>query len=135
MALTKAAIVVRSDLLAWQKLNVAAFLATSFVIEDGTLAGEPYLDQGGTQYARLTSEPMLIYAGDLAALHRALDRALSRGLIPAVYVQEMFATMDDESNRMTVRQQQRGSLNLAGIAVRGERKIVDKALDGLRLHE
>jgi hypothetical protein len=135
MTLTKAAIVVRYDLLTWQKLNVAAFLSTSFVIEDENLAGKPYLDQAGTRYARLTSQPILIYSGDLPALRRALDRALGRGLIPAVYVQEMFATMDDESNRMTVSQQERGSLNLAGIAIRGERKTIDKVLDGLRFHD
>jgi hypothetical protein len=46
----------------------------------------------------------------------------------------MFETVNDESNRRTVSQQERGSLNLVGIAIRGDRKAIDEGLVGLRFH-
>jgi hypothetical protein len=132
---TKIAIVVRHDLATWQKMNVAAFLATSLIAENPTLAGEPYRDREGTTYGRMIVQPMLMYGADLARLRRVLERSLARQLMPAIYVEEMFATMNDEANRAAVLAQARADLNLVGIALRGERKLVDKVLEGLKFHE
>jgi hypothetical protein len=132
---TKIAIVVRHDLATWQKMNVAAFLATSLIAENPTLAGEPYRDREGTTYGRMIVQPMLMYGADLARLRRVLERSLARQLMPAIYVEEMFATMNDEANRAAVLAQARADLNLVGIALRAERKLVDKVLEGLKFHE
>jgi len=50
---TKIALVIRSDLETWQKVNVAAFLASGIAAEFPECIGEPYEDGSGTQYSRL----------------------------------------------------------------------------------
>jgi hypothetical protein len=131
---TKIAVVIRTDLEAWQKLNVASFLAGGIAATYPECIGEPYEDGSGTQYLRLIGQPILIYGADRAALSRALDRALTRGVMPAVYTEGMFKTGHDAANREVVKAVQRADLNLVGIALRAERKVVDKIVDGLKFH-
>lgn len=78
---------------------------------------------------------MLIYGADHAALARALDRALAREVQPALYTEEMFSTTHDAANRNTVCSVERENLNLVGIAIRAERKVVDKIVDKLKFHQ
>jgi hypothetical protein len=132
---TKIAIVIRTDLEAWQKLNVAAFLASGVAAAFPDCIGEPYADGSGTPYLSLIGQPILIYgAPDRAALSRALERALARTVKPAVYTEEMFKTTHDAANREAVRAVTRADLNLVGIAMRAERKVIDKIVDGLKFH-
>jgi hypothetical protein len=131
---TKIAIVVRTDLEAWQKLNVASFLAGGIAAAFPECVGSPYEDGSGTQYLSLIGQPILIYGADRAALSRALDRALARNVRPAVYTEEMFKTAHDEANRAVVKAVARTELNLVGIAMRAERKVIDKIVDGLKFH-
>jgi hypothetical protein len=46
----------------------------------------------------------------------------------------MFSTTHDAANREAVRAVARDDLNLVGIAMRAERKVIDKILDGLKFH-
>ncbi|MDE5462036.1 DUF2000 family protein [Bradyrhizobium sp. CSS354] len=131
---TKIAIVIRTDLEAWQKLNVAAFLISGIAAAFPECIGEPYEDASGTKYHALIGQPILIYGADGPALTRALDRALTRSVKPAVYTQDMFATTHDAANREAVRAVARPDLNLVGLAVRAERKVIDKIVDGLKFH-
>ena len=131
---TKIAVVIRTDLEAWQKLNVAAFLSSGIAAEFPECIGEPYSDGSGTRYMSLIGQPILIYGADRAALTRALERALSRNATPAIYTEDMFATTHDAANRAAVKAVGRGDLNLVGLALRAERKVVDKILDGLKFH-
>ena len=131
---TKIAIVIRTDLQAWQKLNVAAFLTSGIAAAFPECIGEPYEDASGTKYHALIGQPILIYGADGPALTRALDRALTRSVKPAVYTEDMFKTTHDAANREVVRAVPRADLNLVGLAVRAERKVVDKILDGLKFH-
>ena len=131
---TKIAVVIRTDLEAWQKLNVAAFLAGGIAANFPGCIGEPYEDGSGTPYLSLIGQPILIYGADRAALTRALERALSRGVRPALYTEDMFKTGHDAANRTVVKAVARTDLNLVGIAVRAERKVVDKIVDGLKFH-
>ncbi|MGP9811687.1 DUF2000 family protein [Rhodopseudomonas sp. NSM] len=131
---TKIALVIRTDLEAWQKLNVAAFLTSGVAAAFPECIGEPYQDGSGTTYHALIGQPILIYGADRAALSRALERALARSVTPAVYTEDMFATTHDAANREAVRAVARADLNLVGLAVRAERKVVDKILDGLKFH-
>ena len=132
---TKIAIVVRVDLEPWQKLNVASFLSGGIAAAFPESIGQPYEDNSGTKYLSLIGQPILIYgAPDRAALSRALERALARDVTPAVYTEEMFRTTHDAANREAVRAATRADLNLVGIAVRAERKLIDKVLDGLKFH-
>ena len=59
---------------------------------------------------------------------------MSRGVTPAVYTNELFATGHDEANRAAVAAVAAEDLDLVGIAVRAERKTVDKIVDRLRFH-
>jgi hypothetical protein len=132
---TKIAVVIRTDLEAWQKLNVASFLTSGIAAAFPECIGEAYEDGSGTRYLSLVGQPILIYgAPDSAALSRALERALSRGVTPAVYTEDMFKTTHDAANREVVRAVARAELNLVGIAMRAERKVVDKVVDGLKFH-
>jgi hypothetical protein len=131
----KIALVIRCDLAPWQKMNVAAFLASGIAASYPESIGEPYEDASGNGYLRLIGQPMLIYGADHAALARVLDRALARGVQPALYTEEMFSTTHDAANRNAVCGVERENLNLVGIAIRAERKVVDKIVDKLKLHQ
>jgi hypothetical protein len=131
---TKIAVVIRTDLQAWQKLNVAAFLTSGIAAAFPDCIGEPYEDASDTKYLSLIGQPILIYGADGPALSRALDRALTRNVKPAVYTEDMFKTTHDAANREAVRAVARADLNLVGIAMRAERKVIDKIVDGLKFH-
>lgn len=71
----------------------------------------------------------------LAGRHRrAYERAMSRGVRPAIYTKELFETNHDEANRAAVAAVAASDLELVGIAFRAERKTVDKVVDRLRFH-
>lgn len=131
---TKIAIVIRTDLEVWQKLNVASFLAGGIAAGFPACIGEPYEDRSATPYLPLIGQPILIYGADRPALTRALERALARDVKPALYTEEMFKTTHDAANRAVVKAVPRGELNLVGLAFRAERKVIDKVVDGLKFH-
>ena len=131
---TKIAVIIRTDLEPWQKLNVASFLAGGIAAAFPECIGEPYGDASGTKYLSLIGQPILIYGADRAALTRALDRALSRGVKAAVYTDGMFRTTHDAANRAVVKAVQQTELDLVGLAFRADRKVIDKVVDGLKFH-
>ncbi len=131
---TKIAVVVRTDLEPWQKLNVTAFLAGGIAAAFPECIGAPYEDGSGTKYQPLIGQPILIYGADRTALTRALERALARNVTPALYTEDMFKTTHDAANRAAVKAVARADLNLVGIAMRAERKVIDKIVDGLKFH-
>src|ERR1700755_1589246 len=96
---TKIAIVIRTDLEAWQKLNVASFLAGGIATAFPECVGAPYEDGPATQSLSLIGQPILIYGADRAALSRALETALARDVTPAVYTEDMVQTTHDAANR------------------------------------
>ena len=132
---TKIALVIREDLAPWQKMNVTAFLAGGIAASYPECVGKPYADASGNTYLRLIGQPILIYGADSAGLARVLDRALTRGVQPAVYTEDMFSTTHDAANREVVSCVQRQHLNLVGIAMRAERKVIDKIVDKLKFHQ
>ncbi|WP_429302991.1 DUF2000 family protein [Paraburkholderia sp. GAS199] len=131
---TKVAIVVLDDLAVWQKLNVTAFLATGIAGAAPEAMGEPYEDAAGRLHARLLGQPMMVYQADSAGLLRAFRQAVERELTRAVYVRAMFSTGHDEANRAAFRAEPADTPDLVGIALRGPKKAVDKAVKGLSLH-
>src|SRR5215469_347438 len=131
---TKIAVVVRSDLEPWQKLNVACFLAGGIAAAFPECMGDAYEDGSGTRYLSLIGQPILIYGADRPALSRALERALARNVAPALYTEDMFRTTHDAANREVVKAVARADLNLVGLAMRAERKLIDKIVDGLKFH-
>jgi hypothetical protein len=130
----KIAVAVRLDLDDWQKLNVTAFTASGVTAHRPDLVGDPYEDGSGQRYTPMLGHPVLVFGGDAAALTRAFRRALERGLAVAVYTDDLFATGNDVDNRAAVAAVATDDLVLAGFAVAGPSKIVDKVVDKLRLH-
>jgi len=131
---TKIAVVLREDLAVWQKLNMTAFLVSGVAGADPDTIGEPYEDADGHRYLPMFRQPVLIFAADAGQLRRAYDRLRERGLRFSVFTDELFATGNDGDNRAAVKAVRSEDLRLAGLAVRGERKLIDKALKGLSLH-
>ncbi|MEQ8818275.1 MAG: DUF2000 domain-containing protein [Thalassobaculum sp.] len=131
---TKIAIAVRANLATWQKLNVTAFLASGVAAQAPGSIGEPYRDADGVGYLAIFGQPVVVLAGDGAALTKAHRRALERGLALAVYTEGMFRTGNDVDNRAVVAALPTAELDLAGLAVHGDRRDVDKALKDLKLH-
>jgi hypothetical protein len=131
---TKIAVVLRDDLAGWQETNVTAFLVSGIAASVPGVVGEPYVDASGNEYLPMFVQPVLVYQADAAGLRRAYERAVNRGVTPAIYTHELFATDHDEANRAAVAAVSAEDLDLVGIAVRAERKVVDKIVDRLRFH-
>jgi hypothetical protein len=131
---TKIVVVLREDLPTWQKLNVTAFLASGVAATAHDAIGEHYVDADGTRYAPMFGQPVLVFAADADRLARTVNRALTRGVQPAVFTADLFGTGHDAANRAAVAATTRADLDLVGVGLRGARKAVDKIVDGLRLH-
>lgn len=131
---TKLVVVLRDDLAVWQKTNVTAFLVSGIAGTVPGVVGEPYRDGSGNEYLPMFVQPVLVYEAAAAALRRAYERAMSRGVTPAVYTQELFDTNHDEANRAAVAGVPADELDLVGLAFRTERKVADKIVDRLRFH-
>lgn len=131
---TKVAILVLEDLATWQKLNVTAFLATGIAGAAPEAMGEPYEDAAGRRHAALLGQPMMIFAATPELLQRAYRAGIERGLTRAVYVRPMFATGHDAANREVFRAEPVEAPDLVGLALRGPKKEVDKAIKGATLH-
>lgn len=131
---TKIAIILKSDLATWQKLNVTAFLTSGLVGAAPQLIGEPYYDGDGNRYNALAVQPMIVLASDGPGLSRILKRALDREVELSLYTEQMFATGDDVANRAVVAECKVDQLQLVGLALRAERKLVDRITKGAKMH-
>jgi hypothetical protein len=131
---TKVAIVLRDDLAAWQKANVTAFLVSGIVATTDGIVGPDYEDGSGNRYLPMLVQPVQVFESDAAGLRRSWERALARDVKPAIYTAELFATMNDDDNRAAVAAVKADSLDLVGLGLRADRKLVDKILDKVRRH-
>jgi hypothetical protein len=131
---TKIAVVLQNDLAVWQKTNVTAFLVSGIAGTVPDVVGQPYRDASENEYLPMFVQPVLVYEADGDALRRAYERAMGRGVTPAIYTRELFATDHDAANRAAVAAVAARDLDLVGIAFRAERRTVDKIVDRLRFH-
>jgi hypothetical protein len=129
---TKTALVVRGDLAGWQVANVAAFLAGGLAGTHPHLMGEPYKDGSGRAYTGLIREPVFVYGATVEELRRTHQRALSRELVPAVYIEAMFKTTNDADNRTAFAAAPVDALDFVGVGVHGPRKVIDKIVNSLK---
>lgn len=131
---TKFAIVLRDDLPVWQKLNVTAFLTSGIVAQFPDIIGEPYRDRAGNIYNPLSIQPVIVLSADQPTLGTIHRRALERGVMTSLYVQEMFSTGHDTANRAVFAEFAPDDAKVAGIALRADKKLVDKITKGARMH-
>jgi hypothetical protein len=131
---TKIAVVIREDLAAWQKMNVTAFLVSGIAGTVPEIVGEPYVDGSGNRYLPMFRQPVMVFGADAPGIRRAYDRGRQRGVEMAIYTRELFATSHDGANRAAVEAVPEDELDLVGIAMHADGKVVDRILDRLRPH-
>lgn len=131
---TKIAIVLRNDLASWQALNVAAFLTSGIVAQSPEVIGEPYRDRAGNIYNPLSIQPVIVLAADQATISNIHRRSLERDIRTCLYVEEMFSTGHDAANRAVFAQFAPDDAKVVGIAMRADRKLVDKVTKGAKMH-
>ena len=131
---TKIAIVVREDLATWQKLNVTAFSTSGTVGASEGLLGERYEDAAGNTFNALVVQPMIVLSADADAIRAIYRRAMERGARPSLYIEDMFTTGHDAANRAAVKQYAPETMNVVGLALREDKKVVDKITKGARMH-
>jgi hypothetical protein len=131
---TKIAIVLREDLPVWQKLNVVAFLTSGIIAQFPAIIGEPYRDRAGKLYNPMSIQPVIVLSADQAGLSAMHRRALERGVTVSLYIEEMFSTGHDAANRAVFAQFAAEDAKVVGIALRAEKKLVDKITKGARMH-
>jgi hypothetical protein len=132
---TKIAIVLRDDLAVWQKANATAFLISGIAGSDPQTVGEPYIDGSGNSYLPMFRQPVLVFVGDAGAIRRAYERAMQRDVAQlAIFTNELFSTPHDDANRAAVASVPADELDLVGIALRADKKTVDKVVDRLKRH-
>jgi len=130
---TKFAIVLRDDLAVWQKLNVTAFLTSGIAAQFPEIIGDPYRDRAGNIYNPLSIQPVIVLSADGSMLNAIHRRALERGVTTSAYIEEMFSTGHDAANRAVFAEFAPDDAKVAGIAVRAEKKLVDKITKGARM--
>jgi hypothetical protein len=59
---------------------------------------------------------------------------MERRIRLSLYIEDMFTTGHDAANRAVVRQYAPDAMNVVGLALREDRKIVDKITKGARMH-
>jgi hypothetical protein len=131
---TKIAIVLRNDLASWQALNVTAFLTSGIVAQSPEVIGEPYRDRTGNLYNPLSIQPVIVLAADQATISTIHRRSLERDIRTCLYVEEMFSTGHDAANRAVFAEFAPDDAKVVGIAMRAEKKLVDKVTKGAKMH-
>lgn len=132
---TKIAVVLRSDLQVWQKLNVTAFTISGIAGTVEDIVGEAYQDGSGQLYLPMIKQPILIFEASAEQIKRAYERALQRGVMFSVFTEDLFATGNDIDNRAAVKAKPSEALQVVGMAMRDKKKTIEKVLDGLSLHK
>ena len=128
----KIAIVLREDLEPWQRLNVAAFTISGVASQDGAV-GETYRDASGNTYLPMFKDPVLVFGASAEHMARTVERARSRDVAFSIFTRQLFDTFNDADNRAAVAGVAAADLEVVGMALRADRKIVDKILKGLSL--
>lgn len=131
---TKIAIVVRDDLATWQKLNVTAFLTSGIIAQSPAIIGEAYWDVVDNVYNPLSIQPIVVLGADQQTMRVIHKRSLEREVITSAYIEEMFATGHDAANREVFSRFGPDDAKLVGIALRAEKKVVDKITKGAKMH-
>ena len=131
---TKIAVVLREDLAVWQKLNVTAFLIGGIAGANPGIIGAAYAEAAGKLYNPLLIQPVIVLGADAPAVTAIYGRAMERGVRLSLYIEDMFKTGHDEANRATVKQYAPDAMKVVGLALRAEKKIVDKITKGAKMH-
>ncbi|MDM9629616.1 DUF2000 family protein [Rhizobium sp. S152] len=131
---TKIAIVLRNNLQSWQTLNVTAFLMSGITGSNPEILGEPYRDRSGNLYNPLSIQPIIVLSAAEETMSAIQRRALERGVPASLFIKEMFSTGHDAANRAVFSEYAPEDAKVVGIAMRADKKIVDKITKGATMH-
>ena len=79
-------------------------------------------------------QPTIILSADRETLKTIYHRAMERRARLSLYIEDMFTTGHDAANRATVKQYAPEAMNVVGLSLREDKKIVDKITKGARMH-
>ncbi|MQB20947.1 DUF2000 family protein [Agrobacterium tumefaciens] len=131
---TKIAIIIRDDLATWQKLNVTAFLTSGIIAQSPAIIGEAYRDAADNVYNPMSIQPIVVLTADQETLRTIHRRTLERNVTASAYIEEMFATGHDAANREVFARFTPDNAKLVGLALRSDKKTVDKICKGAKMH-
>ncbi len=131
---TKIAIIIRDDLATWQKLNVTAFLTSGIIAQSPAIIGEAYRDAADNVYNPMSIQPIVVLTADQETLRTIHRRTLERNVTASAHIEEMFATGHDDANREVFARFTPDNAKLVGLALRSDKKIVDKICKGAKMH-
>jgi hypothetical protein len=112
---------------------MTAFLVSG-IAGTGDVVDKEYEDASGNRYLPMFRQPVLIYEAPAAKLRVLYERAMRRQVRFSLFIDELFATGNDVDNRAAMHAVAANDLRIAGLAMRADRKVVDKIFDGVRLH-
>lgn len=128
---TKIAIVLRGDLLSWQRLNVTAFLASVIAAHFPETMGKDFVDGSGIVYPGMFRQPVMIFQSD--NLKGLYYKAKARNLAVSLYTKEIFQTQGDQ-NLAAIAAFKEGEHDYVGLVLYGKASDVDKVMQGIKLH-
>ena len=131
---TKIAIIIRDDLATWQKLNVTAFLMSGITGANPGIVGKTYQDRVGKRHLAMSVQPVILLAGTANVLTNIRKRANDTRVDTVAYIEKMFSTGHDDANCGVFAEYDAAEANTVGIALRADKKIVDKITKGARMH-
>ena len=82
----------------------------------------------------MSRQPVIVLSATPNVLRNVRNRANERGIPTVAYIEEMFATGHDEANRAVFSEHTSSEENTVGIALRADKKIVDKITKGAKMH-
>jgi hypothetical protein len=129
---SRIALVLREDLLTWQRLNVTAFLSSSLTAPP--VLGETYWDANGRGYGQMFAQPVMVFEASADVLKNALLTALAEKMVVRVFPDVLFTTGNDADNRAAFAKLAPQDMSVAGLALLGGRNRISKLLSGARKH-
>lgn len=108
---------------------------SGIVAQSPTIIGEIYRDSAGNVYNPMSVQPVVVLSSDQEQLRTVHRRALEREVTISAYIEEMFATGHDVANREVFSQYSPDDAKLVGVALRADKKAVDKITKGAKMHQ
>ena len=98
------------------------------------IVGKTYQDRGGKRHLAMSGQPVIVLAGTAKVLTNIRNRANDTGVDTVAFIEERFSTGHDDANRAVFAEHDATEANTVGIALRADKKIVDKITKGARMH-
>ena len=100
----------------------------------GDVYKRQYQDRGGKRHLAMSVQPVIVLAGTANVLTDIRNRANDRGVDTVAYIEEMFSTGHDDANCAVFAEHDATEANTVRIALRADKKIVDKITKGTKMH-